>query len=72
MNEKIKTIGQSITRYIIESYPHDYLAAFLSEEMGLDDLVDQILLELVKYAYDNTRVCHFIQRNGALSDSVFY
>ena len=75
MNDIMMTVGDAITRFLIDSYPHDYLHAVFSEkDLAIDDLVDQILMELIKYAYDSTQEEHsiryYLNRADELTDDV--
>ena len=61
MTDKMLAVGQAVTRFLIESFDQDYLSFVFSEEMGIDELVDQVLLELSKYAFDETQEKHSIR-----------
>ncbi len=61
MTDKLTNVGNSVTRFLFESFPKKYLSFVFSEDMGIDDLIDQILLELIKYAYDSTQDKHSIR-----------
>ena len=74
MNSIMMEVGRAITRFLIENFPREYLAYVFSEDMGMDDLVDQVLLELVKYAYYETAEKHslryYLNRSGRNTDDV--
>lgn len=61
MTDKLMMVGNSVTRLLFESFPKEYLSSVFSEDMGIDDLIDQIILELVKYAYDSSQEKHSIR-----------
>lgn len=61
MTDKLMYVGRSVTQFLFDSFPDEYLSAVFSEDMGIDELVDQILLELVKHAYDSTQDKHSIR-----------
>lgn len=54
MNGNIHAIGCAIEGYLMETLPREYLLSIFSEEMGIDDLVDQVLMEMIKHTYETT------------------
>ncbi len=62
MTEKILAVGSAITHYLIETFPSEYLKQTFSEnDIGIDELIDQVLLEMIKYSYDQTREKHSLR-----------
>ena len=54
MNEKIIQIGSAITNYVLNSFEPDYLHLVFGGVIDVDDLVDQVILECIKKAFDAT------------------
>ncbi len=70
MTDRLMIVGNSVIRLLFESIPKEYLSSVFSEDMGIDDLIDQIILELVKYAYDSSQEKHSIRYYlGQLGDA---
>ena len=74
MNAKIHEFGTSITRFLIDSLPADYLFSVFSGGFQIDDFVDQVILECVKNAYDSTQEKHslryYLGQLGEITDDV--
>lgn len=74
MNSKILTVGSAIEHWVIETFPDEYLYSVFSENMGVDDLVDQIILELIKYSYEETAERHsireYLKQLGEYTDDI--
>lgn len=68
MNDKILQIGSAITQFLFEMYPSKYIHSVFSGKLDVDDFVDQVILEYIKNAFDNTQEKHslrfFLKKNG--------
>ena len=53
MNEKIIQIGSAITDYVLTSFESEYLHSVFGGVIDVDDLVDQVILECIKKAFDD-------------------
>ena len=54
MNKKIIIIGSAITKYVLSTFDPDYLNSVFGGVIDIDDLVDQVILECIKKAFDST------------------
>ncbi len=54
MSEKIIQIGSAITKYVLTSFDAEYLHSVFGGVIDIDDLVDQVILECIKKAFDFT------------------
>lgn len=61
MNNKITKIGSAITEYILTAFDPDYLYSVFGGVIDIDDLVDQVILECVKKAFDSTEEKHSLR-----------
>lgn len=52
MNDKIVKLGSAITEYILSSFEPEYLHSVFGGVIDIDDLVDQVILECIKKAFD--------------------
>lgn len=72
LNEKMKTVGNSIAAVITHSFPYEYLQFVFGGRITLDDIVNQVLFECCKFAYDQTADKHslsyYIQREQLVGD----
>ncbi len=72
MNKKIIALGGSIEHCLMESFPTPFLEMIFSEDMGLDDLVDQVIIELIKFAYEQKQEKHpliyYLSQLGEVKD----
>lgn len=70
--EKILQIGSAITNYLFENYSSEYINFVFSGKLDVDDFVDQVLLECIKYAFDSTQdkhsLRHFLKERDELTD----
>lgn len=70
--DKIMQVGSAITKYLFESYTPEYIGSVFSGKLDIDDFVDQVLLECIKYAFDNTQekhsARHFLRKRNELTD----
>ncbi len=68
MNDVIMRVGASITEYLLKEFPKEYLMSVFGGRLQIDDLVDQIILECIKHAFDETQEKHsiryFLKQNG--------
>lgn len=68
MNEKISKIGSAITKFLFDMYSFEYIQSVFSGKLDVDDFVDQVILECIKNAFDNTQEMHslryFLKKNG--------
>ena len=58
MNDTIFSFGNAITRYILDTLPAEYLHSVFSGSINVDDCVDQVILECIKSAFDQTQEKH--------------
>lgn len=74
VNKIINQFGCEITRCLFEEYPSEYLEYVFKGKLDVDDFVDQVILECIKYAYDYTQEKHsiryFLKEKDILSDDV--
>ena len=74
MNNKMIMLCGSIEDCLMKYFPEEYLELVFSENMGLDDLVDQVILELIKYAYESQLERHplkyFLGQLGPVTDDL--
>ncbi len=74
VNNIINQFGCEITRCLFEEYPSEYLEYVFKGKLDVDDFVDQVILECIKYAYDYTQEKHsiryFLKEKDILSDDV--
>ena len=61
MNDILLRVGVSISEYIFEVFPREYLEDVFCGRLEIDDLIDQVILECIKYAYDSTQEKHSIR-----------
>lgn len=61
MNKKIIQIGSAITEYVISSFDDKYLHSVFGGAIDVDDLVDQVILECIKKAFDATEEKHSLR-----------
>lgn len=61
MNEKIIQLGSAITEYILSTFEHEYLHSVFGGVIDADDLVDQVILECIKKAFDATEEKHSLR-----------
>ena len=61
MNEKIMQIGSAITEYVLTSFEPEYLHSVFGGVIDIDDLVDQVILECIKKAFDATEEKHSLR-----------
>lgn len=61
MNNKITKIGSAITEYILTAFDPDYLNSVFGGVIDIDDLVDQVILECVKKAFEATEKKHSLR-----------
>ena len=61
MNEKIIQIGSAITDYVLTSFEPEYLHSVFGGVIDVDDLVDQVILECIKKAFDDTEEKHSLR-----------
>ena len=68
MNKKIIIIGSAITKYVLSTFDPDYLNSVFGGVIDIDDLVDQVILECIKKAFDATEekhsLRHYLKKNG--------
>lgn len=71
---KIEQIGRTITRYLFEECPKEYVKYVFGGKLNTDDFVDQVILECIKYAFDNTQEEHsiryYLKKSGDLTADV--
>ncbi|MCR5206780.1 MAG: hypothetical protein K6E47_17255 [Lachnospiraceae bacterium] len=74
MNNMMIMLGGSIEDCLMKCLPKEYLERVFSEDMGLDDLVDQVILELIKYAYESKLERHplnyYLGQSGDIKDDL--
>jgi len=75
MNNIIIKIGSAITKYILSAFNPDYLDSVFGGTIDIDDLVDQVILECIKKAFDSTEEKHslryYLKINGdGFSDDI--
>ncbi len=61
MNDILLSVGSAISEYIIEEFPRKYLENVFGGSLEIDDLIDQVILECIKFAYDSTQEKHSIR-----------
>lgn len=61
MNDKIIQIGSAITNYVITEFDTEYLHSVFVGVIDIDDLVDQVILECIKKAFDVTEEKHSLR-----------
>ena len=61
MNDVILRIGSAITNYLFEIYPQEYIHFVFSGTLDVDDFIDQVILECIKYAFDATEEKHSLR-----------
>lgn len=70
--DKILQIGSAITNYLFENYSSEYIKSVFSGKLNVDDFVDQVLLECIKFAFDSTQekhsLRHFLKERDELTD----
>lgn len=58
LNDKMKTIAESIGEVIIHTLPVEYQLFVFEGKITLEDIIGQVLVECSKYAYDKTAEKH--------------
>ena len=59
--ESIQSVGNAVVRFLFDSLPIEYFHSVFGGALDIDDLVDQVILECIKAAYDSTREKHSIR-----------
>ena len=49
MNDILLRVGASLSEYIFEVFPREYLEDVFCGRLEIDDLIDQVILECIKY-----------------------
>ncbi|MDI3537208.1 MAG: hypothetical protein PWR12_1390 [Eubacteriaceae bacterium] len=61
MNKKMSSVATAIREVIIKIFPVEYQLFVFGGKLTLGDIVEQVMVECCKYAYDNTTEKHSLK-----------
>ena len=58
LTDEMKSMAYLINKEILKIFPYEYIKDVCSGEITMKEIIDQIMMECCKYAYDNSLETH--------------
>ena len=61
MTEKMELMRREVFSAIVNGFPKEYLDILFNGNMHLEDFVNEVLVEFIKYSFDNSQEKHSLR-----------